>query len=336
MNRAIQLGRRPALALLGAVPLAIGLSACSSRGSVASRGWSQVLAAGTYLPVRSDWKHSTASEAMALFSDMWAQASGTSYRMVVGTPSALSSPDAMMTEADSALRAALPGYRVTTEEGRTERGETTIHIKDFATDAEFAKAGRLWILHNGVNAAAVALMASDLSEKYRSVIDKGLSLLDSSDAPAAPDGWGRVGRDGTTLAVPRNWSVIGAVAGSKRWRESWADADLDGATRARVLLAPKTGKSSVVDALAQIEADSIAGSLKGYKRRGAPQTLKLRQKGVSATRVDFTYGSSAAQGALWVVQAKGRVSAIQVAFSGKADNDIVTGMEKSIWVTDMT
>lgn len=331
----IQLRRRSALVLLGAVPLAVGLNACSSRGPVAPRGWSQVLAAGAYLPVRSDWKHSAASGAIALFSDMWAQTSGFPYRMVVGNPSALSSADAVMAEADSALRAALPGYRVTTEEGRAERSKTTVHFKDFATDAEFARTGRLWILHNGVSAAAAALMASDLSQEYRSVVDEGLSLLDPSGVPAAPDGWGRVGRDGTALAVPRTWSIVGAVAGSKRWRESWADADLDGATRTRVLLAPNTGKSSVTDALAQIEADSIAGSLKGYTRRGAPQALKLGQKDVSGVRVDFTYGSSAAQGTMWIVQAKERVSAIQVAFSGRADSDIVTRMEKSIWVTDM-
>ena len=335
MSRAIKLRRRTALALVGAGPLAVGLGACSARSPVASRGWSQVLAAGTYLPVRTDWKHSAASEAIAVFSDMWAQTSGAPYRMVVGIPSALSSADAMMAEADSALRAALPGYRVTTEEGATERSKMTVHFKDFATDAEFARMGRLWILHNGVSAAAVALMASDLSESYRSVVDEGLSLLDPSGVPAAPDGWGRVGRDGTALAVPSTWSIVGAVAGSKRWREGWADADLDGATRTRVLLAPDTGKSSATDALAQIEADSIAGSLKGYTRRGAPQPLKLGQEGVSGVRVDFTYGSSAAEGTLWVVQAKERVSAIQVAFSGRADNDIVARMEKSIWVTDM-
>ena len=168
-------------------------------------------------------------------------------------------------------------------------------------------------------------------------------------------------RGATTLGVPRTWSTTGAVHGSERWLASWADADPDGFARALVVLCPDTGKQSAVDALAQIEADDVAGALPGFQRAGEPSRLDIGEDDVSALRLAFTYGApatastaapatataastaaprdaEAGTGVLWVLQRNGTdnaaatVSAVQLALARGADESVVEAMEASLWL----
>ena len=166
-----------------------------------------------------------------------------------------------------------------------------------------------------------------------------MSLGFLEGAPDIPGGWVRVGRRGLHLAVPRSWAVTGGAPGSQRWRAGWADVALDGTAVSRALLAPSIKKPSPKDALAQIEADAIAGSLPGYKRQGKMRSVKVAGASGSALRATFAYAAATAsgiaataEGALWVVPVGGTVAALQIAFGGKADQDCVTTMEKSLWV----
>ena len=102
-----------------------------------------------------------------------------------------------------------------------------------------------------------------------------------------------------------------------------------------MLLASNLGKTKIVDALAQIESDSIAGALKGYNRRSAPVVAKVRQDKVSGTRVDFIYGTSKSQGSLWVFEAGGVTSAVLLTFADKSNADTVAVVEKSIWFNNI-
>ena len=162
----------------------------------------------------------------------------------------------------------------------------------------------------------------------------------------------------------------GAVHGSERWLASWADADPDGFARALVVLCPDTGKQSAVDALAQIEADDVAGALPGFQRAGEPSRLDIGEDDVSALRLAFTYGApatatavstataastaapatataastaaprdaEAGTGVLWVLQRNGTdnaaatVSAVQLALARGADESVVEAMEASLWL----
>ena len=164
--------------------------------------------------------------------------------------------------------------------------------------------------------------------------------------------------------MPRTWSITGAVHGSERWLASWADADPDGFARALVVLCPDTGKQSAVDALAQIEADDVAGALPGFQRAGEPSRLDIGEDDVSALRLAFTYGApatataastaapatataastaaprdaEAGTGVLWVLQRNGTdnaaatVSAVQLALARGADESVVEAMEASLWL----
>ena len=326
--------RRGLFSLAATTLIGASISGCSLRPSVASQGWSKVLVSEAYIPVRSDWQHSVAPDQVSLFSDMWMESAGSPYRLIVGSPTSVSDPQATGAEVNAALRSVLSGYSVTTQEQVMERDSATIRFCDFEAEPEFAKQGRFWIVHNKASSVCAALMAANMNEEYQTVITEGLSLLES-DAPAVPDGWARVGRDNITLAVPRDWGVNGAPSHSKRWKESWADADLDGSTRSRLLLASNLGKTKIVDALAQIESDSIAGALKGYNRRSAPVVAKVRQDKVSGTRVDFICGTSKSQGSLWVFEASGVTSAVLLTFADKSNADTVAVVEKSIWFNNI-
>ncbi|SDN29647.1 hypothetical protein SAMN05216355_101622 [Actinomyces ruminicola] len=326
------ISRRRAVGLFGVVPL-IGMTACSG-SSVMPAGWDRAVVSGAYVPVRSDWQHMAAPGGIGLFSDMWQEAASPSHVLAVGSPSAGLDLQGMLAETEDALRSSLPGFRVTSQQAAAERSGGQLLYEDFTTTFTGATSGRIWLLTNEKSAIAVVLMAENLDESYRDVVDAELSLQ-SSDLPAVDSGWTRVGRGTTSFAVPGTWAVTGAPTKSERWTDSWADADMDGAARARVLLAPDTGEPGVVDALAQIESDAVAGALSRYVRLSEPVELELDgQENASGIRVYFAYGNGrAAQGALWVLGIAGTVSAIQLSFSGPADQGIVSRMERSIWLT---
>lgn len=335
MNRASrmpEISRRHAVRLLGLAPL-IGMAACSG-SAVMPSGWERAVVDGAYVPVRNNWQHMAVPESIGLFSDMWQETAAPAHILAVGVPSAGLDAQGLMGEAESALRSSLPGFQATSQPASAERDDTQILYEDFATTFAGATAGRVWVLTDEQTSIAVMLTAQALDESYRDVVDTELALL-PNDLPAVDAGWARVGRGVISFAVPGTWAVIGAPAGSTRWTDSWADADLDGAARARVLLASDTGEPGVVDALAQIESDAVAGALPRYARVSEPAELTLDgQEDASGTRVDFAYGNGRdSRGTLWVVRVADTVGAIQLAFSGAADEDIVAGMERSIWLT---
>lgn len=334
MNRASHapgLSRRHAVGLFAMAPL-IGMTACSG-SSVMPSGWERAVVSGAYVPVRKNWQHTAVPKGIGLFSDMWQETAAPAHVLAVGVPSAWLDPQGLMAEAESALRSGLPGFRVTSQPASAERDGTQILYEDFATTFSGATTGRIWLLTDERTSVAVMLTAETLDKSYRDVVDTELSLL-PNDLPAVDSGWARVGRGATSFAVPGSWKVTGAPAGSTRWTDSWADADLDGAARVRVLLASDTGEPGVVDALAQIESDAVAGALPRYARLSEPVELALDgQEDASGTRVDFAYGNGRnSRGSLWVLKVADTVSAIQLAFSGAADESIVAGMERSIWL----
>ena len=123
------------------------------------------------------------------------------------------------------------------------------------------------------------------------------------------------------------------------------------------MLCPDTGKQSAIDALAQIEADDVAGALPGFQRTGEPSRLDIGEDGASALRLAFAYGSpatataaapatttaasrdaDAGTGVLWVLQRNGTdnaaatVSAVQLALARGADESVVEAMEASLWL----
>ncbi|WP_103062011.1 hypothetical protein [Actinomyces qiguomingii] len=326
------ISRRRAVGLFGIAPL-IGVAACSG-SSVLPAGWERVIVSGAYVPIRSDWRHASALDGIGLYSDMWQDVESPSHTLMVGVPSAGLESQGMLAEAEDALRSSLPGFRVVSQAATAERRDAQLLYKDFTTTYAGARTGRIWLLTDERAAIAVALAAEYLDEGHRDVLDTELSLV-PSELPAVDSGWTRVGRGVTSFAVPGTWAVTGAPTKSERWTEGWADADLDGAARARVLLAPDTGESSVVDALAKIESDSVAGALPRYARVSEPKELEVDSQGhASGIRVDFAYGNGRkAQGTLWVLGGAGTVSAIQLTFSGAADEGVTAKMEQSICLT---
>ncbi|WP_103061648.1 hypothetical protein [Actinomyces qiguomingii] len=324
--------RRHAVGLLGLAPL-IGMTACSG-SSVMPSGWDRAVAYGAYVPVRSDWRHTPVPDGIGLFSDMWQEVEAPSHTLMAGVPSAGLDPQEMLTEAEGSLRASLPGFRATSQRVTAERGDEQLLYEDFTSNYKDASTGRIWLLTNGKVSIAAVLTASSLDDSFRDLVDAELSLM-PSELPGVDAGWTRVGRGVTSFAVPGTWAVTGSPTGSERWADGWADADLDGAARARVLLAPDTGEPSAVDALAQIESDSVAGALRRYARLTEPTELSLDgQDNASGIRVDFAYGNGRnAQGTIWVLSIADTVSAIQLVFSGSADKDVVAKMERSIWLT---
>ena len=305
------------------------MSGCAAARPTLPKGWSTVLVSDAYVPVREEWKHFPAPKEMPLFSDMWVTPSGNSHHLVIGVPQKKSDLAAALLETETSLRSVLPGYRSLGSDIKEERNGLTLNFKDFESHAEFAKSGRLWIFRNDGTTVVGALMAGSLNEEYQNTVQTGMRLT-SSNGVDVPEGWGKVGRDGVSFAIPRSWAITGTPVGSKRWRESWADCDPDGTARIRVLLCPATGHNSTDDALAQIESDSIAGSVNGYKRRKAPMSLKYGSEDTSGVRVDYSYDKGSSQGVLWIVQKKESVAAIQMSFSGIVDDNVVGVTQSSI------
>lgn len=321
--------RRSIFALAMDVACFYGITGCSAIWPGSPKGWSTVLVSNAYVPVREDWVHLPAPKEMPLFSDMWVESAGGSHHFVIGAPMSNSDFSAIFVEAEAALRSSLPGYIALKDSLKEERNGLTISFRDFASKAEFARSGRLWVFSKDGATIVGALVAENLNEEYRYRVQTGLKLT-SSQETAVPVGWGRVGRDEVTFAIPRSWATTGAPVGSKRWREGWADSDPDGTARVRVLLCPSTGHSSAEDALAQIESDSKAGSINGYERRKAPMSFKYGSEESYGIRVDYSYEDGLSQGVLWLLQGSNRIAAIQLSFSGVADNSVVHILEGSI------
>ena len=353
---------RRSLLLLGLALPALAASGCSA-GDAAPRGWNRVLADDVSLLVRNDWEHSPAQDGLALFTDLWREDGGAGQVVAVGTARTASAANALQ-EGIAALRAALPGFRVASASATAERSGTTIAYLDVASASPDLTGGRLWALAAEGVCAVVLLGAARPDAGNRRIVEDSLRLETLSGAPRLAEDWARVGRGATTLGVPRTWSITGAVHGSERWLASWADADPDGFARALVVLCPDTGKQSAVDALAQIEADDVAGALPGFQRAGEPSRLDIGEDDVSALRLAFTYGApatataastaaprdaeaastaaprdaEAGTGVLWVLQRNGTdnaaatVSAVQLALARGADESVVEAMEASLWL----
>ena len=270
----------------------VGTISCS-RGTEAPAGWERVVVDNLSVLIGSGWQHRPVHEGVAVFTDLWQEQEGPRHILIAGSPGVSAADDALA-EALDALRASWPGLRATSQAGRMQQDGRDLAFVDIATASPDLVSGRLWSVSADGACAVVVLGASRLDEAKRTVVEESLRLVVIPDAPTLPTDWIRVGRDATTFGVPRAWSVTGAVHGSERWKASWADADLDGFARARVVLCPDTGESSALDALAQIEADSIAGALPGFERAGAATWVDVGVETVKALRLPFTYGGSGA------------------------------------------
>ena len=346
---------RRSLLLLGLALPALAASGCSA-GDAAPRGWNRVLADDVSLLVRNDWEHSPAQDGLALFTDLWREDGGAGQVVAVGSARTASAANALQ-EGIAALRAAVRGFRVVSASATAARSGPAIAGLDVAATVPDLTGGRLWALAAEGVCAVVLLGAARPDADSRRIVEDSLRLETLPGAPRLAEGWTRVGRGATTLGVPRTWSVTGAVQGSERWPASWADADPDGFARALVVLCPDTGKQSAIDALAQIEADDVAGALPGFQRTGEPSRLDIGEDGASALRLAFAYGSpatataaapatttaasrdaDAGTGVLWVLQRNGTdnaaatVSAVQLALARGADESVVEAMEASLWL----
>ena len=325
------LTRRQALGTASAVVSACALStlaSCSAHSEVLPQGWDRVLTHGVLVPVRSEWEHRTAAEEVPLWADLWA-AKDSSVHLLVGSPVA-DAHDAALVEARAALRAALPGYAVATTTSTADSAERTLSIEDFTTSAPGFEEGRLWVVSGAETVAAVALAATRLSHADCEVIVGGLRLGPVAGAGAAPEGWVRVGRGDLTALVPESWRLLGPVPGSKRWTDSWADADPDGFSRARLLLCADTGVHTLEDALARIESDSVSGAVPGYRAVG-DHTLRIHE--AAATRRDFAF--TGGSGVLWVVDVGDTIGAVQLTVVDealKASPELISDIERGLWV----
>ncbi|QPL05016.1 MULTISPECIES: hypothetical protein [Actinomyces] len=325
------LSRRQALGVASAVASVCvlgALTSCSARSEVLPRGWDRVLTHGVLVPVRSEWEHRTAPDDVPLWTDLWV-AQDASVHLLVGSPTA-GSHEAALVEARAALRAALPGYAVRTTTSTVDGSERRLSMEDFTTSSPGFEAGRLWVVSGAETIAAVALTASQLSHADCEVIVAGMSLGPVAGAGTPPEGWARVGRGDVTVLVPKTWRTFGAVPGSKRWTDSWADADPDGLSRARLLLCSDTGARTREDALARIESDSVSGAVPGYR---AVSDHALQVNGASATRRDFTFDGG--NGALWVIDVHDTVGAVQLTVIDAAltaSPGLIGDVEGGLWV----
>lgn len=325
------LSRRQALGTVSAVVsvCALGaLTACSARSEVLPQGWDRVFTHGVLVPVRSEWEHRAAAEEVPLWADLWA-AKDASVHLLVGSPVADAHEAALM-EARAALRAALPGYAVATTTSTADSSERKLSMEDFTTSSPGFEEGRLWVVSGAETVTAVALAATRLPHADCEVIIEGMRPGPLAGAGAAPEGWARAGRGNLTVLVPETWRTLGAVPGSKRWTDSWADADPDGLSRARLLLCADTGARTLEDALARIESDSVSGAVPGYR---AVSDHALQVNGASATRRDFTFDGGS--GVLWAIDVGDTIGAVQLTVIDAAltaSPELIGDIEAGLWV----
>ena len=326
-----RLSRRRALGAASAFASACALgllSACAARSQVLPQGWDRVLTHGVLVPVRSEWEHRAAAEDVPLWADMWV-AKDASVHLLVGSPEA-DTPEAALVEARAALRASLPGYTVTTTTSSADSTERSLSMEDFTTTSPGFEEGRLWLISSAETVAAVVLAASRLSHDDCEVVVNGMRLGPVAGAGTAPQGWVRAGRGDLTVLVPESWRVLGPVPGSERWTDSWADADADGLSRARLLLCSDTGTRTLEDALARIESDSVSGAVPGYR---ADSDHDLRINGAAAIRRDFAFEGGS--GSLWVIDVGATIGAVQLSAleaALEAAPELVGDIEKGLWV----
>lgn len=281
-----RLSRRSLLGLGLVLPTCL-MSACA-RPDAAQPGWDRVLVDGVSLLVRNDWTHGPAPEALGSFHEQWYVDGDNGCLVAVGASSE-TDMSAALEEGTTDLRSFLPGFEVVTDTVTLERSGTGIAYLDVRSRSTQYPAGRLWVLSGVGECVAVFMGYGAGGHADRETVQGSLMLVVSPEAPSLPTAWRRVGRGATTLGVPRSWTVCGALAGSGRWSETWADADLDGYARALVLLCPDLGKTSANDALAQLESDASQGAIPGYKRLREPEPFTLRAGGGSGVKVSFDY-----------------------------------------------
>lgn len=319
----LSITRRSLLAGMGAAVL----TGCSrGRKDVLDPGWERTRLGAVTFPVPRQWSHTGAQG--RLWTDLWSAPDGGAL-LLAGRPTWSADPTQMVAQARGVLRDAATGFSATTTSTTVVDGGQRLS-EDMTTTTPQAQAGRLWVLTNGEEAVALALLGPLLDTGQVETIEEHLRIDPPSGAPALREGWKRVRLASLATAVPVGWVEAGAVSLRSKWSGSWADADLDGSARARLLLAPRLKETSIVDALARIEADSQAGALPGYERKHIQDGLVLGE--LRASRVSFRYDDARAHGSIWVVSNGELVSALQLSFSGAADPDVVTGVEESIWI----
>lgn len=331
--------RRHLLALALAAPLA--LAGCGARRTVALPGWDRVIVGDLSLVVRSQWAHGPVDVGIGVFTDAWREDGDNQHLLAVGPVGATDVQEAMVTGLD-ALRAAVPGLRPTTDSAVSSRDGLTIACLDLATERNELATGRLWAVESAGACAVVLLGARRLDESVRTTVEESLTLSIAHAGPDAPDGWTRVGRGPAGLHVPSTWAAVGALRASQRWTAGWGDVEADGAARALAVLCHAAAETSASDAMAQIEADCVAGAVTGFERTGAVEALTLDPEGLDALRLPFTYrlraGRSArGTGVLWTLQrsrqeAAPLVCAVLATVAEGVDTTLLTTMEEGLWL----
>lgn len=328
---AVRTARPSRRALLGAgAGLALAtLSGCTT-GTALGPEWIRSRLGAVTLPVPRSWTHSAPARSDGLWEDLWAEPGG-GLRLIAGRPTMSQDPSRMLDEARSSLARASTGLvaRAVEASGADSDGGVRL-VEDLTTTTPGAEHGRLWLLSNGEEGIAVALLGEELDAEVLGAISDGLAIDAASGAPALAEGWRRAGVGALSLAVPVDWSATGALVGSTRWRAGWADTDDDGTARARVLLAPSMEQTSALDALARIESDSVAGALPGFERLSDVEAVP--RDGLEILRLRF--GADGQQeGALWALASEGRVVAVQLVIADAALAGVAEVVEESLWMS---
>lgn len=312
-------------AVLAAAVLAAA-SGCAPGGNGAlPPGWERKRIGAVTIPVPRDWNHSATTD--RYWTDLWGSPDGGNRLLAVQVQQA-QDQEQVLTRLRQSLRVWATGFSPGAG-STTEIENGTCYSEPFSTTTAGVEQGRLWLVRNAEEGVAVALLGTSLDEQVLSVLEAELKVDAPSAAPALRPGWVRVRRDQVSVSVPDQWKATGAPVGSSRWTAGWADAELDGTTKARLLLATNLGEQTVVDVLARIESDAVAGSLPGYERQQHAPTLVLGR--LRGSRVRFSYEKPKWEGVLWVLSDGTSTAAVQLAFAGPLQEDVVAGVEESIW-----
>ena len=353
-NHSNHAGRRTFLASLGravvmttmASPL---LTACASPdpNTAFPPGWERARMGAAVIPVPSGWEHAAVEASTGTWSEQWSQPQGTTRLMAGRLPGTPTTPgaDNPLEAACTSLAELTLNFQAATHAPTQEsmgEGRTLTHIP-WQSATPGALLGHLWVIGNGEETVALALLDEQPATDLVDTISQWFTMAPSNRPVPSPN-WQAVSAGNLHLWVPATWVSHGTT--SSRWDEGWSDAGLDGAMHARLLVA-STISGTLIDAVAQIEADSIAGALPGYQRtekklgvppsaavRATHPTPGARTTPLRGTLLRYTYtparSSHTGEGILWACQDGHGVSALQLSFAGPLDEDLTATITGSI------